>query len=142
MYFDMMSTISYKIDQTTYAYIVVPFGIFPVIFLLKKEKGRPAGPLPGRLAEQPSERQQNPTRIGKHAGTGGSDEEGSLPGGGVQEFVELLPISTSCSTVTASLSGYLRMKTCSLLAGSPKIASSPLFLSAACCSILLNPLGS
>jgi hypothetical protein len=52
----------------------------------------------------------------------------------VQELVQLLSNSTSCSAVTASLSGYLRMKTCSLLVGSPKIASSRLFLSAACCS--------
>jgi hypothetical protein len=42
--------------------IAVHFGIFPVIFLLeiKKEKGQPAGPLPGRLAEQPSQRQPKP----------------------------------------------------------------------------------
>jgi hypothetical protein len=49
-------------------------------------------------------------------------------GGGVQELVQLLSISTPCSVATASLSGSLRMKTGSLLADSPKIAASPLLL--------------
>jgi hypothetical protein len=80
-----------------------------------------------------------PKRAGLHRARAGPGRAArldiySLPSGGVQELVQLLSILTPWSAVTASLSGYLRMKTCSLLGGSPKIASSRLFLSVACCS--------